>query len=288
MKTFPLQVLSAGLAFVLSAGSLAAQADISLDLTDPGKPGDLKKGNGTLSEEGLTPGLSLGSTPSSPDATPANNKPFTVSPLIIEALKENTPEERESFARHLAAAARLMQSSEVQASLEHILEAEAISIKYFALHNLKGAAFSKVRDFEKARVSFAKCLELKPDSLEAKFNLAEMDFVQKDYEKAFEAFNSLLSDNPVMPAQTRNLLLYKNYLCLLVLDRSEEAEAILEKFRFDSDTPEYYFGNAAKYFQAEDKEEARGWLKSAARVYDRSLQTLFLDSIIEIGWIETL
>ncbi len=280
MKT-PIGIL---LLLGLSAAALFGQAQ-------PDAPGaDLGLASPTAPPAGpLTPAVSLDDVPAAPGSpAPVEEGPIVISDAMKEALAGKTEEVQQRFARLLGQAGQLIQENQTQGALELILEAEAIEADFFALHNLKGAAFSKIRDFDKATASFKRCLELNPGSMEARFNLAEMDFVQKRYASAFEAFTAILRDNPKMPAQTRSLLHYKNYLCLLVLDKADEADAVFKTFRFDSDTPEYYFANAAKSFHAGEKDEARGWLGSAGRIYHQSLVALYLDSLVELGWIETL
>lgn len=267
---------------LLATLPLAAQL-VPFEDTPPVKP----------TEGPLTPDVSLdaapgGTPPAAGTAPAAEPTPAALDDEVLKALQKLSPEKRQKYALLISEASKLVQGIRIQEALERIFEAEAIYADYHGLQNLKGAAYTKVRDFEKATQCFKRTLELNPNSMEAKFNLAEMSFVEKQYEQALADFNQLLKDNPRFPAQTRNLLLYKIYLSTLLLDRDAEAEKMLAGFNYMSDTPEYYYANAAKQFHAKDDEGAREWLKSASRIYDKGLQDLFIDSLVEVGWIQTL
>ncbi len=285
-------VLLACFFVIFAAFPLGAQSpanDLKVDSLTPSAP---------VAPDGpLTPDIKLDTdvvpAPGKPAAS-GSKDPATANPVIPGLEDSNilgedlTQEEKEKFVRLLQEAAELVGGIRIQEALERILEAERIYPDFFALYNIKGAAYTKVRDFEKATACFEKCLELNPESTEARFNLAEMSFVQKDFDAALGKFRKLLADNPRFPARTRNLVRYKIYLVLLKSGKTEEAEKLLSEFNYMSDTPEYYFANAAKAFEADDKAGARDWLKSASRIYDRSLQDLFVDSLVELGYIETL
>ena len=70
--------------------------------------------------------------------------------------------------------------------------------------------------------------------------------------------------------------------------REEDAMAIIKDFGYLEDNPAYYYGNAAVEFSKEKKEEAQTWLESAKRIYDPGLLEVFIDSFVEVGWVETL
>ncbi|MEM7145166.1 MAG: tetratricopeptide repeat protein [Verrucomicrobiota bacterium] len=199
-----------------------------------------------------------------------------------------TPEQQEKLRALLTEASQFVQGIRVQEAFERIYEIQQMAPDLAIGYNLEGAAWTKAKDFDRARAAFEKCLALEPESMEARFNLAELDFVAKEYESSLGKFSALIEDEPRFPARTRNLILYKIYLCNLMLENTEAAEEMLAEFNYMSDTPEYWYGNAAKHFKAGDEDEARSWLRSASRIYSRMMQDLFVDSLVELHWVETL
>ena len=87
---------------------------------------------------------------------------------------------------------------------------------------------------------------------------------------------------------TRRLIEFKILITLLKQDKDAVATAIQDKFNFMEDTPAYYFGNAAIAYDAEDEEEARGWMRSAEKIYSAQEVSVYVDSFIEMGWIDNL
>ena len=109
----------------------------------------------------------------------------------------------------LREAAQLVTGIRVQEALEKIISAENIVNDYAPLFNLKGAAYTKIRDFDQAQSSFKKALELDPKGVMTKFNLNEMLFVKKQYKLAETGFKKFLSNNKELPTTTTSLVKYK-------------------------------------------------------------------------------
>jgi hypothetical protein len=172
-------------------------------------------------------------------------------------------------------------------------------------------------------------MELHPTSFQPKFNLAELDFVEKKWAEAYTDFAELITylqaqntklatelkrplDAPVQAAlqntvksndSTIKLMQYKQVISLLKQGKTDDAKALTATFSYLDDEPLHYFAHAAHAFAAaEAKEktlpagkkaeaeraEAQTWLDSANRIYPQALITIYLDSMIEVGWVETL
>jgi tetratricopeptide (TPR) repeat protein len=207
---------------------------------------------------------------------------------IPDSIKNLTAEQREKLQKLLNEASAYIGGIRIQEAFEKIIEAENITPDLFQLHNLKGAAYTKIRDFEKARVCFARALELNPNAFMTKFNITELDFVEHKFADAEKNFQKLLDEAPNMNIGTRRLIEFKILITLLSQDKDEEAQAVQDTFNYLEDTPAYYFGNAAFAFDAEDEDEARGWIRSAERIYTQQQVSVYVDSFIEMGWIENL
>ena len=207
---------------------------------------------------------------------------------LPDSVKNLSIEQRRKLQTLLNDASSYIGGIRIQEAFEKLIEAESIAPDLFQLHNLKGAAYTKIRDFEKARVSFKRALELNPDAFMSKFNITELDFVEHKFADAEKNFAKLLADAPDMNLGTRRLIEFKILISLLSQDKDDEAKAIQEKFDYLEDTPAYYFGNAAFAFDAEDEEEARGWIRSAEKIYTPQEVSVYVDSFIEMGWIDNL
>jgi tetratricopeptide (TPR) repeat protein len=170
----------------------------------------------------------------------------------------------------------------------------------FMVHNLKGAVFTKMRMFPDARKAFHKASELHPTSFHPKFNLAEIEFVEAaakaragqgeaaaaQFASAQKMFEALIAKEAEV--STRRLMEFKVAISLLKQGKEEEAEKMVKAFSYIDDEPVYYLGHAAIEFHRGDKPAAQEWIDSANRIYAPQQITIYMDSFIEVGWVETL
>jgi tetratricopeptide (TPR) repeat protein len=210
------------------------------------------------------------------------------------------PTERQVLSNHMQRASVFVRGIRLQEALDELFQAEAVTNKYkanfYQLYNLKGAVYTKMREFGQSRTAFQKAIELDPESFHPQFNLAELEFVEKNWVAAEKAFaklverygNKPLGEDLEIELTTERLMQFKVVICMLMQGREEDALAIVKKFGYLEDNPAYYYGNAAVEFSKEKKEEAQTWLESARRIYEPSLLEVFVDSFVEVGWVETL
>ncbi|MFP6872037.1 MAG: hypothetical protein VCA55_00885 [Verrucomicrobiales bacterium] len=201
-------------------------------------------------------------------------------------LKGMPVEDQRKLRGLLGDAATYLKGIRVQEAFEKILEAEALAPEYSVIHNLKGAAYTKIREFDKATAAFTKALELDPASFMCRFNLTEMNFVKGRFDEAEKGFRQLINDQPSLPEANKALIQFKILICRLKQGDEPGARAILKNWDFLDDHPSFYFGNAAIHFNKDDSDGARTWLSSAKKIYPQSAINLYTDSFIEIGWIE--
>ena len=253
-------------------------------------------------------------------ATGTEDAPKAAAAPAEDPLKDLSAEQRVTLQKLLTDASTYIGGIRIQEAFEKIIEAEQMAPNLFQIHNLKGAAYTKIRDFEKARVSFKRSLELNPGAFMSRFNITELDFVEHKFADAEKNFQSLLDDSPKMNAGTRRLIEFKILICQLSQDKDAEAKATHGKFglniymdeegrlleidEFDEEakkaaattkfvdyldnTPAYYFGNAAFAFDKGDEDEARGWIRAAERTFSPQDVSVYIDSFIEMGWIDNL
>ncbi len=231
---------------------------------------------------------------------------------IIEAL---SAADQTKLRELLRDASTFVSGIRLQEAFEKLFEAEEIAPELFTIHNLKGAAYTKMRDFDKARASFDKALKIAPNAFMAQFNLAETEFVTHQYPAALQRLEPLLpmlekqakeaeeaAKDPKKPfnaAQRKNLQLqadatrgtmkliqYKLLICNLKTDNEPAARKIQKSFNFMDDDPAFYYGNAALAFQKAD--EAKGDEKAAraaqeeAQEWLRSAEKIYARQQLEI------
>lgn len=258
----------------------APAADAKIDLQDPeaAKDGAVK----------LDPIPGAGAIPGS--GTPG---PAAAAPAVIPGLEKLSEPQRQAAAKGIADVASYMRGVRLQESLERLNDVEAITGEFHIVSNMRGAVFTKMRDFKAARTEFVRAIELTKDqpkeNFHPRFNLAEINFVEKKWPQARKEFSDLIAHGTIPDPGTKRLMQYKIFICLLQEKQADAASAILEQFdQYDNDSPAWYFARAATSFSKGKKEEAEEWLASANKIYPKDINDVYQDSLVEVGWLETL
>jgi Flp pilus assembly protein TadD len=153
--------------------------------------------------------------------------------------------------------------------------------------NLRGVIYMRQRKFEKAEASFHKALSIEPKFWNARFNLAEIPFLTKDWSVARNRFEALVSgERDGMEPETSQLIQYKILLTFLLQDNESMVDWLVEKFELWKDSPALYYSNAAIAFDHENEKEAKEWLAAAGKRFSSEQNKLYAESLYEVGFME--
>lgn len=222
-----------------------------------------------------------------------NAAPAAAPATTLPGLEKLSEADRKTVAKGIADVASFMRGVRLQESLETLNDIEKLTGDFHIVSNLRGAVFTKMRDFKAARAEFEKAVTLtktmQRESYYPKFNLAEINFVEKKWPEARKAFSDLLTNSNVPDTGSRRLMEYKVLICQLQEKQPDAAREMAVKFdQYDNDSPAFYFANAAIAFSKDQKEEAEEWLASAGKIYPKEINDAFQDSLVEVGWLQTL
>ena len=147
--------------------------------------------------------------------------------------------------------------------------------------NMRGAIAIEQRRMDDGERYCLEALKSEPRFFPARFNLAEIPFVQKQYEEARKRFVELLSEEP-----KNELLQYRIFLTYL-LERSDvEAKKALDALPFPSNTAAYYYAHAAWEFAHGNDATAKGWIRSGEYVFPHAKNSNFADVLYDLGWLK--
>ena len=146
--------------------------------------------------------------------------------------------------------------------------------------NLRGAIYTRQRDWVKAEAAFRESLRLQPDMPMAQFNLGEVLFLNNKYAEARERFQIFLNSQP-----KNDLGSYKIYLCDLLGGNQAKANEFLNQLQPSPNSPLYYFSKAAEAFAKQDKTAGLEFVSSAYRIYPPDANATFADSLVEKGYL---
>ncbi len=152
--------------------------------------------------------------------------------------------------------------------------------------NLRGAVYLKQGTFDKASAAFTRAVALDPNLWAAQFNLGEVPFHQKDYRRARERFEALLSQTDHFKQANRwELAAYKAYLSTLLMGDDLNARKKLAKLPAKGGvTPAYLYAQAALSFSRKDAATAEKTLAIAQQTYPPAANELFASSFETVGW----
>jgi tetratricopeptide (TPR) repeat protein len=237
--------------------------------------------------------------PASPDQAATGKAPAQAGGLVETEVEITTPqakqarddfnklpaEKRESFLKLMSEGQQFLAQRRVTEALEKFNQAEGIYPRNPNLLNLKGAALVNIRDFERASKYFGQAAELYPKFWQTHFNLAEMHFVRKDWETAEKGFRALLDAEQKVEGPTRRLVDYKVILCLIKKGKADEAKKMIANYDIYDDSPIFYYATAALHFERDERKEAEEWVTNARGVYSPQINSIFEDSLTELGWL---
>lgn len=196
-----------------------------------------------------------------------------------------------------ALAGKLAEVQELQASqkfVDALLLLDELERDYpnvADIYNVRGSILLSptMRDYEKAEAAFKRAAGLQVGALAPLFNLAEVRFVQHEWQAALDQLNSILKDFEKVPTSVKHLILYKKAICLAKLGKVAEAETLVkENFTFMDDTPAYYFTKAALAFHKEEKDEAQDWLTKGMTIFGEQNCLAYIDCLMEARWVPNM
>jgi tetratricopeptide (TPR) repeat protein len=229
-----------------------------------------------------------------------------------------TKEQQETLAAGLNEVSNYLRGVRWQEALSKLHEVEGKVGENHYISNLRGAVYTRIKNYKVAREHFKKAIEFskgsEAESFHPRFNLAELDFVEAANDSAKlrkepenkeidaaglstrwaasrEQFARLLTDPGKPPGtDTETLIKFKLLICDIMLKKdAAEIERAASGFdQFSQTNPAYYYAQAVKFFGEDNQDKANDWLGSARKIYPKDVNEVYDDSLVEMGWLETL
>src|SRR5213596_1245906 len=156
-----------------------------------------------------------------------------------------------------------------------------------ASRNLRGVILMRQGNYDQAETTFQEAARIDPKFWNARFNLAEIPFLKKDWAEARKRFEQLLSTGgPDLAKEASQLIQYKILLTYLMEGKGNMVDSILAKLELSPDTPAVVYVKAAVALQQKNQNEAKDWINAAEKNFSPQLNKLFAESLYEVGWLE--
>ncbi len=185
------------------------------------------------------------------------------------------------------AAYRAFDSNKFSEALKQLDAIDARQPDLAASKNLRGVILMRQGDYDKAETSLQEASHIDPKFWNARFNLAEIPFLKKDWAEARKRFEQLLSNGQSdLAKEASQLIQYKILLTYLQEGKGNMVDSILAKLELSPDTPAVDYVKAAVALQQKNQNEAKDWIKAAEKNFSPQLNKLFAESLYEVGWLE--
>lgn len=227
-----------------------------------------------------------------PEAAP--DKAENEAPIAAELLPYQkdflnlSEEERTRFVKHFGDAQRFYQQKRIFECLEAVSQAEEIFAHSGDLINLRGACYVEMRAFDKALVAFQEALKISLNNTSIHFNVGEVLFVTKEWQKAHDVFQEVLRKIPMNNMALSRLVEFKMLLCKMKLGQKDEVTILSQKYDFQDDSPFYYYAEAALAYEQKELLQAEEWLARANRIFQNpAIIAPWQDTLVEFGYIKS-
>ncbi len=182
---------------------------------------------------------------------------------------------------------RAFDATNFSEALKRLDEIDARQPDVAESHNLRGVILMRQANYDQAEAALQEAVRIDPKFWNARFNLAEIPFLKKDWTEARDRFQKLLSSNVSdLEGDAAQLIQYKILLTYLLEGKENMADSILAKFELSPESPAVHYSNAAIAFQRKNEKEAKDWIATAEKNFSPQLNKLFAESLYEVGWMQ--
>ena len=185
------------------------------------------------------------------------------------------------------AAYRAFAAGDFAAALKQLDAIDARQPDLAPSKNLRGVVLMRQGKSDEAETALQEAERLDPKFWNARFNLAEIPFLKKDWAEARKRFEQLLSSSGSdLAKDASQLIQYKILLTYLMEGKTEMVDSMLAKLELSPDTPAVDYVKAAVAFQQKNEKEAKDWISAAEKNFPPQQNKFFVESFYAIGWLQ--
>jgi Flp pilus assembly protein TadD len=185
------------------------------------------------------------------------------------------------------AAFRAFDSNKFAEALKQLDAIDARQPDLAASKNLRGVILMRQGNYDQAEAALQDAFRIDPKFWNARFNMAEIPFLKKDWAEARNRFEKLLSSGESdLAKEASQLIQYKILLTYLLEGKDNMVDSIQAKLELSPDTPAVDYVKAAVALKQKNQKEAKDWIGVAEKNFSPQLNKLFAESLYEVGWLE--
>jgi len=149
---------------------------------------------------------------------------------------------------------------------------------------LKGRIYAEQQKYDEATAAFDAAYKLDPES-SARLFLADMLVRQKKWPEARAIYESAMKETLILISNER--LRYGVLIASLGAKDDEGSRIAFEKLPFPTESPAYYYSQAAWAFAHAAKGDGDKWIRRADEIFPAKSTAWFARPLFDFGWIKT-
>ncbi len=186
---------------------------------------------------------------------------------------------------NLAEAARVdYQNGALDSALAKIEQHDKVRGRSGESLNLRGAILLEQGKMAEAAKVFEAAHKLQPELFAPRLHLGDVLLREKKFTDARQIYQQLVAETNILTSNER--VRYGLYLALLGLHDEGAAKRALANIKFPTETPAYYFAQAASEFAQGHEGPAKKWIATARQIFQPDLFAWFAGPLFDFGWLK--
>ena len=149
--------------------------------------------------------------------------------------------------------------------------------------DLRGCIYLEQEKFDDATKAFEAAHSANDALFLPRLHLGDVLFRQKKFDAARAAYERLDQQTNVLMSNEH--LRYGVLLARLGSHDEGGAQLAFARIKFPTETPAYYYGQAAWQFAHDRKGDAKKWLSTADKIFDAAATAWFARPLYDLGWL---
>ena len=149
--------------------------------------------------------------------------------------------------------------------------------------DLRGCIYLEQEKFDDATKAFEAAHSANDALFLPRLHLGDVLFRQKKFDAARAAYERLDQQTNVLMSNEH--LRYGVLLARLGSHDEAGAQLAFARIKFPTETPAYYYGQAAWQFAHDRKGDAKKWLSTADKIFDAAATAWFARPLYDLGWL---
>jgi tetratricopeptide (TPR) repeat protein len=150
--------------------------------------------------------------------------------------------------------------------------------------DVRGCVYMEQGNFAEAAKAFEAAHDTDGALFPPRIHAGDLLLRQKKFAEARDVYERLLIETNILTSSER---VRYGILITYLAERDERGgRTALEAVNFPTQTPAYYYAQAAWAFAHDRKSEARKWIATGERVFATDTESWFARPLYELGWIK--